>query len=141
MVCNSAHKIIYCGMQFCAQDNILWYANKIRVNGTQRNNDPGLPHAYHYDYVQHVQLLIVINSDKNTYSMLNSFLVFMGRGLTSGGQESWCAFGAVVCKIQARKHYIKYFQKIKEAASLKVKCPLYSWLLVACLPSGSRTLN
>ena len=26
-------------------------------------------------------------------------------GFTSGGQESGCAFGAVVCKIQARKCY------------------------------------
>ena len=31
--------------------------------------------------------------------------------------------------------------KIKEAASLKVKGSLYSCLLIACLPSGSRTLN
>jgi len=31
--------------------------------------------------------------------------IFMGCGFTSGGQESRCAFGAAVCKIQARKCY------------------------------------
>ena len=31
----------------------------------------------------------------------------MGRGLTSGGQESGSVFSAAVCKIQASKHYIK----------------------------------
>ena len=30
-----------------------------------------------------------------------------GAWLPFGGQELGCAFGAVVCKIQARKHYIK----------------------------------
>ena len=34
-------------------------------------------------------------------------MIFMGRGFTSGGQESGCAFGAAVCKIQARKRYIE----------------------------------
>ena len=34
-------------------------------------------------------------------------MVFMGRGFTSGGQESGCAFSAVVCKILAMKSYIK----------------------------------
>ena len=47
-------------------------------------------------------------------------------------------FSAVVCKIQARKRYI---ESIKEAASLKVKDPLYSCLLIACLPSRSRMLS
>ena len=32
-------------------------------------------------------------------------------------------------------------ERKKEAASLKVKGPLYSSLLITCLPSGSRTLN
>ena len=32
---------------------------------------------------------------------------------TSGGQESGCAFGAVVCKIQAMKHYIKSLPLVK----------------------------
>ena len=34
-------------------------------------------------------------------------MVFMGRGLTSGGQESRSVFRAAVHKIQASKHYIK----------------------------------
>ena len=33
------------------------------------------------------------------------------------------------------------YRKINEAASLKVKGPLYNCLLIACLPSRSRTLN
>ena len=31
----------------------------------------------------------------------------MGRGFTSGGQESGSMFSAAVCKIQASKRYIK----------------------------------
>ena len=34
-------------------------------------------------------------------------MVFMGRGFTSGGQESGSVFSAAVCKIQASKRYIK----------------------------------
>ena len=34
-------------------------------------------------------------------------MVFMGRGLTSRGQESGSVFSATVRKIQASKHYIK----------------------------------
>ena len=34
-------------------------------------------------------------------------MVFVGHGFTSGGQESGCAFGAVVCKILAMKCYIE----------------------------------
>ena len=34
-------------------------------------------------------------------------MVFMGRGLSSGGQESGSVFSATVCKIQASKRYIK----------------------------------
>ena len=34
-------------------------------------------------------------------------MVFMGRDFTSRGQELGCAFGAVVCIIQERKHYIE----------------------------------
>ena len=34
-------------------------------------------------------------------------MIFMGRGLTSGGQESGSVFSASVCKIQASKRYIK----------------------------------
>ena len=53
------------------------------------------------------------------------------------------AFGAVVYKLQTRKSYIESLPlvlQVKEAGSLKVKVPLYSCLLIACLPSGSRTL-
>ena len=51
-------------------------------------------------------------------------MVFMGRGFTSGGQES--VFSAAVCKIQASKHYTESLplvpkDKTKEDASLKVK--------------------
>ena len=31
----------------------------------------------------------------------------MGRGFTSGGQESGSVFSAALCKIQASKHYIE----------------------------------
>ena len=34
-------------------------------------------------------------------------MVFMGRGLTSRGQESGSVFSAAVCKIQASKQYIE----------------------------------
>ena len=34
-------------------------------------------------------------------------MVFMGCGFTSGGQELGSVFGAVMCKIQASKRYIK----------------------------------
>ena len=68
----------------------------------------------------------------------------MGRGFTSGGQKSVSGFSAAACEIQASKCYIESLPlvpKDKEAASLKVKGPLYSCLLIARLPSGSRTLN
>ena len=48
----------------------------------------------------------------------------MGRGFTSRGQELGCMFGAAVCKIQARKHYIESLplvMKDKRIAFLKVK--------------------
>ena len=76
--------------------------------------------------------------------MYNRTSLFMGRGFTFGGQELGCAFSGAVCKIQARKRYIKSFplvSKIKEAVSLKIKDPLYNCLLIACLPSRSRMLN
>ena len=69
---------------------------------------------------------------------------FMGHGFASWGQELVFAFGAVVYKLQTRKSYIESLPlvlKVKEAGSLKVKVPLYSCLLIVCLPSGSRTLN
>ena len=72
-------------------------------------------------------------------------MVFMGRGFTSGGQESGSVFGAVVYNIQASKRYTLSpyccCLKTEEAASLKMKASLYSCLLVARLPSGSRMLN
>ena len=34
-------------------------------------------------------------------------MAFMGRGFTSGGQESGSVFSAAVCKIQASKRYIQ----------------------------------
>ena len=48
---------------------------------------------------------------------------------------------AAACEIQAIKRYIESLPLVLEAASLKVKGPLYSCLLIVCLPSGSRTLN
>ena len=58
--------------------------------------------------------------------------------------KSWALFSAVMCNIHASKCYIKSLPlvpKDKIAASLKVKGLLYSCLLIACLHSGSRTLN
>ena len=34
-------------------------------------------------------------------------MVFMGRGFTSGGEESGSVFSAAVCKIQASKGYVE----------------------------------
>ena len=69
----------------------------------------------------------------------------MGRGLTSGGQESGSVFSAAVCKIQVSERYIESLTLVpkdkKLHASPKVKGPLYSCLLIAHLPSRSRTLN
>ena len=36
-------------------------------------------------------------------------MVFMGCGLTSGGQESGSGFSSTSCKIQASKRFIKFF--------------------------------
>ena len=57
--------------------------------------------------------------------------VFRGCGFTSKGQDH---------SVQLCAEYWQV-QKIKEAASLKVKGLLYGRLLIARLPSGSRTLN
>ena len=57
-------------------------------------------------------------------------MVFMGRGFTSGGQESGSVFSASMCIIQASKRCVESLPlllKDKKAASLKVKdllCPL-----------------
>ena len=41
-----------------------------------------------------------------------NILVFMGRGFTSGGQESGSVFSAAVCKIQASKLYVESLQLV-----------------------------
>ena len=68
-----------------------------------------------------------------------TFLIFMGRSFTSDGKELESVFSAVVCKIQASKHYIESLvEKIKEeAVSLKMKAPLYNCPLIVHLPSRS----
>ena len=45
-------------------------------------------------------------------------------------------FGAAVCKIQAKKHYTESFPSAPKdkRASLKVKGPPYSYLLIALAP-------
>ena len=73
---------------------------------------------------------------------IDDFHYFMGCGFTSGGQKLGSVFSAAVCKIQASKRYIESLPLVlEEAASLKVKGPLFSCLLITCLPSQSRTLN
>ena len=37
---------------------------------------------------------------------------FMGRGFTSGGQESESVFSKVVCKIRASKHFVESLPSI-----------------------------
>ena len=66
-------------------------------------------------------------------------MVFIGRGFTSGGQESVSVFSAAMCKLQASKCYVESLPlvlKDKEPVSHKVKGSLYSCLLIARLPSG-----
>ena len=53
-------------------------------------------------------------------------MVFIRRGLTSGGQELGSVFSAAVCKTQASKRCSKSLLSVQKAASLKVKGPLYS---------------
>ena len=68
----------------------------------------------------------------------------MGCGFTSGREKLRSVFSAVMRIIQASKHNIESLPlvpKIKEAASPKVKGPVYSCLLIARLPSKGRTLN
>ena len=70
--------------------------------------------------------------------------ILMGHGFTSRGQESRSVFGAAVCKIQTSKWYIESLPlvlKNKVASLVKVKGSLYSCLLIAHLPSRSRTFN
>ena len=59
-------------------------------------------------------------------------MVFMGRGFTSGGQESGSVFSGAVCKTQASKCYIKslplvpkdkcFSQGERSAAQLPLDC-------------------
>ena len=64
-----------------------------------------------------------------------SLLEGKSRGL---GFVQLCAKYRLVSATSSPYHY---YRKVKEAAPLKVKGPLYSCLLIARLPSGSRTLN
>ena len=68
----------------------------------------------------------------------------MGRGFTSEGQESGRCLAQLCTKYRLVNAALAPYYcclKIEEAASLKVKDSLYSCLLAARLPSGSRTLN
>ena len=51
------------------------------------------------------------------------------------GKKLVCAFGAAVCNLQARKHYIDSLLtiSIKEAVSFEAVQPLYSCLFIAHL--------
>ena len=63
----------------------------------------------------------------------------MGRGFTSGGQESGSVLAQLVQNM-VNKCFVESLPLVlKEAASLKVKGSLY--LLIARLPSSSRTFN
>ena len=69
---------------------------------------------------------------------------FHGAWLHFRGQESGCAFSAAVCKIQARKGCIDSLSlvpKDKRSCFSQGEGPLYSYFLVLCSPSGSRTLR
>ena len=66
----------------------------------------------------------------------------MGRGLTSGGQESGSVFSAAVCKIQASKRYIESLPLVpKDERSCFSQGERAAGHMIAHLPSGSRTLN
>ena len=71
-------------------------------------------------------------------------MVFVGRGFTSGGQESGSVFSIDMCKTQASKHYI---ESVPLVLKDKSSCFFQGDRLVVQLPfdyalaSGSRTLN
>ena len=65
----------------------------------------------------------------------------MGRGFTSGEQESGSVFSAAVCKILVSKRYIKSLLLVTKDTSLKVKVCCTAVILTMHLPSGSKTLN
>ena len=72
------------------------------------------------------------------------YMVFVGRGFTSGGQESGSVFSIDMCKIQASKRYI---ESVPLVLKDKSSCFFQGDRLVVQLPfdyalaSGSRTLN
>ena len=63
----------------------------------------------------------------------------MGRGFTSGGQES--VFSAAVCKIQASNRYIESLQAKRSCFPQGARSAVELPLDITCLPFGSRTLN
>ena len=75
----------------------------------------------------------------------DTHVTFMGCGFTSGGQESGYVLCAAVCKIKARKHYIKPLPSLvlKDKRGCLSEGERYSWQLPLdhVLTSGSRTLN
>ena len=71
-------------------------------------------------------------------------MVFMGRGFTSGGQESGSVFSTAVYKIQASKRHIEFLTLVlkEEAASLKMKGLVFTCLLMrACPPEVGRLID
>ena len=62
----------------------------------------------------------------------------MGRGFTSGGQEVGCAFSEPVCTIHIES--LPLVSKDKRSCFSQGEGPVYSCLLIACLPSRSGTL-
>ena len=66
-----------------------------------RSRDPSLPHAP-------VRTPDLSPAEKKVIcNYFRSKVVFMGRGYTSGRQESGSVFSTAVCKIQASRRYIK----------------------------------
>ena len=63
-------------------------------------------------------------------------MVFMGHGFTSGGQSQGLCLAQLCAKYRLVSATLSPYHQCKKAASLKTSC-----LLVAHLPSGSRTLN
>jgi len=72
-------------------------------------------------------------------------MVFLGHCFTSGRQESGSVFSAAVCKIQASKRYVESLPLVlkdkRSYFSQGERFAVYSFLLIAHLLSGSRTLN
>ena len=71
-------------------------------------------------------------------------MVFMGHGLTSGGQELGSVFSAAVRKIQASKRYIKFLPlvlKDKRSCFSQGERSAVQLPLDRAFALGSRTLN